>query len=414
MLLHKLESLKQYLQFLHDDPAEPAALCEDILIHVTSFFREPEAFQALAERVFARILDNRPPASRFASGSWLFHGRRGVLHRHGPAGMPGRPLRQHAIQIFGTISAPCRSRRRGPVCTPRAASARSPRSACGASSSKWRELPDREIVARDVRVRAAGPGPGPSVLAPGPHQLPQRAHLHGAGAPEEGHGHLPLRSEAHRVPAAGEVGIDRRLHGPLCGGRQEHKIWSKRPGEPRRFSICPSPRIPESHGSGRRETGRPTAVRRAEGSRPDCPQSIRPGRDRRRREPAHSHFRGQSSPYLSPTPGQASLGLLRMVRPEFAVELRTALHHARKQEMAVHKEGIRIQREGHLWTFLWTWSRSRAIWESVSFWYCSRKRRRASRPAWKPRAKCRPLQRQLREDERLRQDLQATRSLSSR
>jgi len=67
------------------------------------------------------------------------------------------------------------------------------------------------------------------------------------------------------------------------------------------------------------------------------------------------HFRGQCSPYLSPPPGQASLGLLRMVRPEFAVELRTAVHHAKKQEIAVRKEGIRVQRDGHLWTSPWRW-----------------------------------------------------------
>ena len=58
---------------------------------------------------------------------------------------------------------------------------------------------------------------------------------------------------------------------------------------------------------------------------------------------------GNSSPYLSPSPGEASLGLLRMVRPEFAVELRTAIHHAKKQEIAVRKEGIRVQRDGHPW-----------------------------------------------------------------
>jgi two-component system, chemotaxis family, CheB/CheR fusion protein len=61
MLLHKLESLEQYLRFLHENPAEPAALCEDILIHVTGFFREPEAFRALADRIFPEILDNKPP-----------------------------------------------------------------------------------------------------------------------------------------------------------------------------------------------------------------------------------------------------------------------------------------------------------------------------------------------------------------
>ena len=38
-----------------------------------------------------------------------------------------------------------------------------------------------------------------------------------------------------------------------------------------------------------------------------------------------------------------------MVRPELAVELRTALHHAKKQEIAVRKEGIRVQRDGHPW-----------------------------------------------------------------
>ena len=61
MLLHKLESLQQYLQFLHVNPAEPSALCEDILIHVTGFFREPEAFQALAREIFPKVFDNKAP-----------------------------------------------------------------------------------------------------------------------------------------------------------------------------------------------------------------------------------------------------------------------------------------------------------------------------------------------------------------
>ncbi len=68
MLLHKLESLKQYLRFLHENRAEPAALCEDILIHVTGFFREPEAFQALADRVFPKILDSKPPGESIRVG----------------------------------------------------------------------------------------------------------------------------------------------------------------------------------------------------------------------------------------------------------------------------------------------------------------------------------------------------------
>ncbi len=60
------------------------------------------------------------------------------------------------------------------------------------------------------------------------------------------------------------------------------------------------------------------------------------------------HFRGNVAPYLAPSPGQASLSLLKMVRPEFAMELRTAIHRAGKQDVPVRKEGILIKRNGHL------------------------------------------------------------------
>jgi two-component system CheB/CheR fusion protein len=60
------------------------------------------------------------------------------------------------------------------------------------------------------------------------------------------------------------------------------------------------------------------------------------------------HFRGHVAPYLSPSPGQASLSLLRMVRPEFAVELRTAIQRAGKQDASIRKDGILIKRNGRL------------------------------------------------------------------
>jgi two-component system CheB/CheR fusion protein len=59
-------------------------------------------------------------------------------------------------------------------------------------------------------------------------------------------------------------------------------------------------------------------------------------------------FRGDAAPFLSPSPGEASLSLLRMVRPEFAMELRTAIQRARKQDAPVRKEGVLIKRNGHL------------------------------------------------------------------
>ena len=42
-------------------PEEVKSLYEDILINVTSFFREPEAFEALQKLVFPEIVRNRSP-----------------------------------------------------------------------------------------------------------------------------------------------------------------------------------------------------------------------------------------------------------------------------------------------------------------------------------------------------------------
>ena len=59
MLLHKIDALKQYVRYLQENPAEVGVLYQDILINVTSFFREPETFTALKIIVFPRILENR-------------------------------------------------------------------------------------------------------------------------------------------------------------------------------------------------------------------------------------------------------------------------------------------------------------------------------------------------------------------
>src|SRR5882724_7337725 len=61
MALHKVGELKQYVQFLRHHPAEAEALYEDMLIKVTSFFRDPDAFEALKAEVYPSILKHRSP-----------------------------------------------------------------------------------------------------------------------------------------------------------------------------------------------------------------------------------------------------------------------------------------------------------------------------------------------------------------
>jgi two-component system CheB/CheR fusion protein len=58
--MSRRESLRDYVELLRVDPAEAAALAEDVLIHVTSFFRDPAAFEALKRVAFPRLLAQRP------------------------------------------------------------------------------------------------------------------------------------------------------------------------------------------------------------------------------------------------------------------------------------------------------------------------------------------------------------------
>jgi two-component system CheB/CheR fusion protein len=59
LFLRGLADLTAYRELLALDPGEIGKLCEEVLIHVTGFFREPEAFEALRTQVFPKLCDNR-------------------------------------------------------------------------------------------------------------------------------------------------------------------------------------------------------------------------------------------------------------------------------------------------------------------------------------------------------------------
>ncbi len=59
MALLNIDSLAQYAEFLHRNPPERQALFADILINVTGFFREPATFDALRDKLFPVIFNDR-------------------------------------------------------------------------------------------------------------------------------------------------------------------------------------------------------------------------------------------------------------------------------------------------------------------------------------------------------------------
>jgi two-component system, chemotaxis family, CheB/CheR fusion protein len=69
MGLARTETLAEYARLLRQAPAEVAALADDLLIHVTGFFRDPDAWEALRREVVAPLVDARAPGG--AVRAWV-------------------------------------------------------------------------------------------------------------------------------------------------------------------------------------------------------------------------------------------------------------------------------------------------------------------------------------------------------
>jgi two-component system, chemotaxis family, CheB/CheR fusion protein len=59
MIVHKIDTLPRYVKYVQQNPAELKALYQDMLVNVTSFFRNPASFDALKTRVFPGFLKDR-------------------------------------------------------------------------------------------------------------------------------------------------------------------------------------------------------------------------------------------------------------------------------------------------------------------------------------------------------------------
>ena len=59
MGLARLTEMGEYVKFLRQTPAEVTSLADDLLIHVTGFFRDPESWEALRERVIVPLVAGR-------------------------------------------------------------------------------------------------------------------------------------------------------------------------------------------------------------------------------------------------------------------------------------------------------------------------------------------------------------------
>ena len=101
MLLYKLEQQADYLRYLQDHPDEVQALYRELLIVVTQFFRDESAFDALKELVFPRIVSGSDLPIRIwipgcATGEEVYSIAICLLE------FLAEQMLKPAIQIFGT------------------------------------------------------------------------------------------------------------------------------------------------------------------------------------------------------------------------------------------------------------------------------------------------------------------------
>jgi two-component system CheB/CheR fusion protein len=348
MLVHKVENFKQYLKRLHGDPAEVQALFDDILIHVTGFFREPEAFQELKERIFPRIMQGKAPGA--AVRVWIpgcSTGEEAYSIAIAYLEYAGDRATETHLQIFGTdIGEAAIEKARVGIYPESALSdvsadrlrrffvkvqggyqiAKSVREMCiFARQDLTKDPPFSKldlVSCRNVLIYMG------AVL-----QKKILSYFHYALQPT---GFL-LLGKSESISGFAEL---------FAPAGRKHKIYSKRvtavrpaldmvaPSHQERPHVAVLKAEPPIHFDVQKEADRLVLTHYVPaGLIVDANLHI-------------LQFRGHCGPYLAPLPGQATLSLLKMVRPEFAVELRTAIHRAQSQNDAVRKDGIRVKRNG--------------------------------------------------------------------
>jgi two-component system CheB/CheR fusion protein len=60
MAVHQIGTMGEYLRYLQQNPDEVGALFRDLLIGVTNFFRDPEAFKVLEEKTIPKLFADKP------------------------------------------------------------------------------------------------------------------------------------------------------------------------------------------------------------------------------------------------------------------------------------------------------------------------------------------------------------------
>jgi two-component system CheB/CheR fusion protein len=354
MALCRMEELSDYARHLGGNPQEVRNLHDEILIHVTAFFREPAAFEALREKVFPLIVKSRHAEDPIrvwvpgcSTGEEVYSIAISLLEFLEESG------KRFELQIFGTdVSERAVEKAR--------AGAYESAIKNDVSDERLRRFFERSEggayqiskAVRDLCVFARQ-----DVTRDPPFSrldlLSCRNMLIYLGLPLQmkviPFFHYALKPSGFLMLGSSES-VERyaSLFTPVD---KKYKIYSKVPGSqpihPRFISERPFPKAEAA------------LAKKEEAAASD---DFEPGKAADRLLMTHYvpasivvnadgqvvEVRGETGPYLRPAPGKPSPSLLKMVRDDLVVEVDGALREARKKGMRVRKESVRFKFEERL------------------------------------------------------------------
>jgi two-component system CheB/CheR fusion protein len=366
MVLNKQETLEDYAGLLRANPKELDALHADLLINVTSFFRNPDAFDALKQKVFPRLLQQRSDSPLRVWVLGCSTGQEAYSLAMTLTEAADNVTRPRKLQIFATdlndaLLDKARHGLYGKALTAEVSPARLRRffleEEGGFRVSKV--LREMIVFARQnllvdppfSRMDLISCRNLMIYLEPGVQQKLISA-LHYALKPE---GVLFLGSSE-------SVGSFTDLFESFD---RKHKIYTRKAGLPSAFHLPPrNKRGQETRRGGEVAQPKPAQPTSGLGSGLEGMEFIHPEWNAQREADRITvnkfaspgvlinaslqilQFRGATGAYLEPPRGKATVDVLKMAREGLAIPLRATIQRAQRTNKPVRKEGVRVRQDG--------------------------------------------------------------------
>jgi two-component system CheB/CheR fusion protein len=353
MALTQRENLIDYADLLREKPGEVEALAQDILISVTSFFRDPESFEALKATAFARLLTRT--SSEDAIRVWVVGcstGEEAYSLAIALIETMDESRKKYPLSIFGTDV--------NTLSIERARRGWFPKAIAEDVSEQrlkrfFTEVDGGYTVNKMVRELCVF-APHNAITDPPFSRMDlvscRNLLIYFQGGPQRKL--LPLLHYALKPGGTLFLGASESVNNYRDLFEQEdgkHKIYVKRPTSSRLSEPLARVASSPSSMSASARVARPTRARRSDRDRTDemlalkyfAPPGVLVDADGEILK-----FRGDTSAFLTQSEGRASLNLLKIAREGLFVAIRAGLEHASTETISVKTQGLIVKNDAGL------------------------------------------------------------------